>query len=210
MIIFFEAIILALTCSIDAFAASFAYGTNKIKIPFISNQIINFICCTILGISLLFGAIVRNYIPSHLTIIISFIILFILGIIKLFDSITKSLIRKYNNITKELKFSFFNFKFILKLYADPEDADIDSSRDISPTEAVALAFSLSLDGLAIGFGAALSNINILVVVIAALLINMIALISGVNLGNKLAKKSSVNLSWISGVILIILAFSKLF
>ena len=210
MIIFLEAIILALTCSVDAFAASFAYGTNKIKIPFISNQIINFICCFTLGISLLLGSIIKNYIPPNLTVIICFIILFILGIIKLFDSITKSLIRKYNNINKELKFSFFNFKFILKLYADPEEADIDSSRDISPMEAVALALSLSLDGLAIGFGAALTNINILVVVIAALLINMIALLFGVSLGNKIAKKSSVNLSWISGVILIILAIFKLF
>ena len=62
MIIFLEAITIALTCSVDAFAASFAYGTNKIKIPFISHQIINSICCGVLGVSLIIpiGAIWNN------------------------------------------------------------------------------------------------------------------------------------------------------
>jgi putative Mn2+ efflux pump MntP len=47
-----EALLLAFSCSLDAFVASIAYGTNKVKIPFLSVQIINLVCSFILAISL--------------------------------------------------------------------------------------------------------------------------------------------------------------
>lgn len=205
-----EAIILALVVSTDAFVASFAYGNKRIKIPFISAQILTIICSFVLGISLFIGEFVRLYIPDWLTILLCFSILFILGIVKLLDSITKSLIKKYNIVNKKIKFHFLNFKFILNLYANPLDADIDSSRTISPKEAFILAMALSLDGLAIGFGAALGNANVLITIIASYIIGIIAVIIGCVLGNKITNRYSYNLSWLSGIILIILAISKLF
>lgn len=200
---------LASALSMDAFVASFAYGSNKIKIPMLSIQIINIVCSSILGISLLVGTLVKQYIPDWLTIMICFTILFVLGIAKLLDSIIKSIIRKYNNFNKEIEFSMFNIKFILSLYANPEDADIDSSRIISPMEASSLAIALSLDGLAVGFGAALGNVNGLAIFLSSLVTNAIAVILGCYLGNKIARKLSFNLSWLSGILLIFLAFLKL-
>lgn len=200
---------LASALSMDAFVASFAYGSNKIKIPMLSIQIINIVCSSILGISLLVGTLVKQYIPDWLTIMICFTILFVLGIAKLLDSIIKSIIRKYNNFNKEIEFSMFNIKFILSLYANPEDADIDSSRIISPMEAASLAIALSLDGLAVGFGAALGNVNGLAIFLSSLVTNAIAVILGCYLGNKIARKLSFNLSWLSGILLIFLAFLKL-
>lgn len=144
-----EAIALSSSLSLDAFTAGFAYGSNKIKIRFLAVQVINIICSLTLGIALVLGDVVKDYISSWVTAILCFSILFLIGLIKLLDSITKSVIRKYNDINKELKFSFFNFKFILKLYADPELADVDCSKTLSTKEAIALATSLSLDGLAV-------------------------------------------------------------
>ena len=213
MIIFimiFEAAILASSCSIDAFTASFAYGSNKIKIPFLSNQIINLVCSCVLGVSLFAGTFVRQYLAPWVTTFICFMLLFILGIIKLFDSVTKAIIRKHSNLNKEFKFSIFNLKFILNLYADPEKADIDASKTISPAEAVFLAVSLSLDGLAVGFGAALGDVNAWVVFMSSFVTNTLAVLFGCYLGNKVANKMSFNLSWISGVILVGLAVMKLF
>ena len=66
--------------SIDAFAASFAYGSNKIKIPFLSAQIINLICTGILALSLLIGSLVKQLIPAWLTAVLCFALLFILGL----------------------------------------------------------------------------------------------------------------------------------
>jgi len=203
------AAVLALSCSLDAFVASFAYGSNKIKIPLLSNQIINLVCSSFLGISLVAGSFIRQYIPGRSAMGLSFMILFVLGIIKLLDSVTKSIIRKYDRISKEIKFSMFSFKFILRLYADPEAADVDDSKIISPMEAAALAISLSIDGIAIGFGAALGNINILAVFLTSLIINTAAIMSGCYIGNKIARRSSFNLSWLSGLILIVLAVMKL-
>lgn len=205
-----EAVILASSLSMDAFAASFAYGSNKIKIPMLSVQIINIVCSSILGISLFLGAVVRQYLPGRVTVISCFVILFALGMAKLLDSITKTIIRKHTDINKEIKFSMLNFKFILKLYADPELADVDASKSISPMEAAALSVSLSLDGMAIGFGAALGSVNVLGVFLISFVTNVLAVILGCYIGNKLASKISFNLSWLSGAVLIILAAVKLF
>ena len=49
----FEAVVLALVLSLDAFVVSFAYGADKIKIPTVSVLIINVLCSFILGVSML-------------------------------------------------------------------------------------------------------------------------------------------------------------
>ena len=134
----------------------------------------------------------------------------ILGVMKILDSFTKSIIRKHKNLSKKINFTFFNFKFILNLYADPEEADVDLSKVLSPAEAVALAVSLSLDGLAVGFGAAMGNVNGFAVFFSSFITDALLLMLGCYTGNKIAKKISFNLSWLSGFILILLAVSKLF
>jgi len=209
-IILTEAFVLSSSVSLDSLIAGFAYGSNKIKIPFLSVQIINIICCAVLGISFFVGNIIKNHIPGWITVFICFSVLFILGITKILDSFTKAIIRKHKNFNKNIKFAIFNIKFILNLYADPEEADIDSSKVLSPSEAIALAVSLSLDGLAVGFGAAMGNVNIFAVLIFSLITNALAIILGCIAGNKLAEKSSFDLSWLSGVIFITLAFSRFF
>lgn len=196
--------------SMDAFIASFAYGSDKIKIPMISIQIINLPCSSILGISLLAGSLIRPYIPPWLTTVICFSLLFILGIIKLLDSINKTFIRKHNDINKEIHFSMFNLRFVLSLYADPEDADQDHSKIISPSEAVSLGTAISLDGIAVGFGAALENVNPMVVVLCSLVTNTLLVFLGSFSGRKVAQKLPFDVSWLSGAILIILAFTKVF
>lgn len=210
-----ESIILAALCALDAFAASFAYGSEKIKIPWQSSQIINLTCVFFLGLALLAGSVVRRWLPDGVTVAVAFGILFIIGVIKLLDGITKSVIMRYNrqngaSLTKELRFSLLNFSFILKLYADPVEADINVDKVISPKEAGALAVSLSLDGLAVGFGAALGSVNVPVVLIAAFLANMIAIFAGCRLGRFLVRKLPFNISWLSGITLIALAVLRFF
>ena len=201
---------MASSLSLDAFGAGFAYGANKTGIPMLSAQIINLICTGITGLSLWAGSALKPYLPQGLTLAVSFSVLFIIGAVKLLDSVTKSIIRKHNNINKKINGSLFNFKFVLHLYANPEAADIDCSKSISPSEAVLLALSLSLDGIAVGFGAALADVNAIAVIIWSLITNAAFLLFGRFLGYKLALKASYNLSWLSGVVLIGLALSKLF
>ena len=204
-----QALVIALAISLDAFVASFAYASKGIKIPLRSAWVIALICAAMTGVALLAGTVLSQYIPYVLTVATSFIILFALGILKLMDSITKSLIRKFSEISKEIKFSLLNFRFILRLYADPERADVDGSKVLSTAEAASLAIALSLDGLAVGLGAAIGNANWLIVLAGTLVIGMAALLCGARLGNKAAQKTRLDLSWLSGALLILLAFSRL-
>ena len=55
-----QAILLVSALSMDAFVASFAYGTDRIRIPFISNVVISFVCTCILSIALLFGSFINS------------------------------------------------------------------------------------------------------------------------------------------------------
>jgi len=205
-----QAAALALTLSLDALAVSFAYGCKNIKIPPTSALIINIICTTAIALAFLIGTSVAEFFPHQAAIIISFSILLIIGIIKLLDSITKSIIRKYTQINKEIKLSILNFKLILQVYADPEIADIDISRSIEPRESVTLAISIALDGFVVGFGAALLGFNAVAVILFSLLTNGAAILAGSKLGNKTATTAPFNVSWLAGVILIALAFTQLF
>ena len=204
-----EAIAIAGILSMDVFATGFAYGSKKIKIPFSSVMVINLICSGTLGLSLFLGGLAKDFLTPLLPKIICFLILISLGMSKLFDSFTRTFISKNTEFNREIKFSLFNFKFILNLYANPEQADVNLSKTISPGEAVSLALAMSLDGLAVGFGAAMVNVNGYLTVLSSLIMTMIAINLGCLTGKKIADRSPVNLSWIGGAVLIVLAFLKL-
>ncbi|MCH5275543.1 MAG: sporulation membrane protein YtaF [Lachnospiraceae bacterium] len=206
---FTEALFLSIALSLDAFVAGFSYGVNKIRIPWTSALVIDGICSFSLGASLLLGSFLKNWIPPQLTTVLCFTILFLLGLSKLLDGLTKTLIKKYGAISSNFHFSLCNFRFVLSLYADPEAADLDHSKTISPKEASSLAIALSLDGCAVGFGAALGNAGGYALFLCSLIVEALALFCGTALGNRAAKKLPFNAAWISGGILLLLAFLKL-
>ncbi len=205
-----ETILLVLSVSIDSFLASIAYGTSKIRIPLLSALIVDIISASMLGFSLLIGGFLQNYISSNIAKIISFFILFFLGIYRLFESLLKSYIKKRSHNFSPLTFKVFDFKFVLQVYADEVKADFDKSKILTSKEAFYLAFALSLDSLAVGFGSSLIFINYIQVFIVALIIGLVAILLGAFIGRKFIENTNLNLSWLSGAMLIILAFLRAF
>ena len=205
----FEAILLVTALSIDAFVASAAYGTNKIKIPFWSITTISTGCTLLLGISLYFGSMVRAIMPGNFVGLMGIFILLGLGIYQLFQGIAKNLIENLLANCQKVKFRLFDFRFVLEIYIDETKADYDQSRRLNAKEALALALALSVDGLAAGFGSALGNINYIQILLWSLVFHMIAVWGGVWVGEKIAQKTRLNISWLSGVILIGLALVRL-
>lgn len=191
--------------AIDSFVCSFAYGANKIKIPFKSMMTINIICTILLAIGVFFGTIIGNYIPEAVTMWISFFILFLLGVSKLFDSAIKNFTRKLKGTHKEFKFSMSGLGFVLNVFSNPEEADVDNSKVLSPKEAIPLAIALGVDGLSVGLGIGLAVTNIMLLLGLSLVSDLIAISLGCYLGNKVAQRSTMDLSWLSGVILILIA-----
>lgn len=206
----FETLILVLSVSIDSFLASISYGTSKIKIPLRSALIIDIISSSMLGISLIIGGILQNYITLNISKVISFIVLFFLGFYRLFESLFKSYINKKSKEVSPLKFKLFDFNFVLQVYANEIKADFDKSKNLSSREAIYLAFALSLDSLAVGFGSSLVTINYIEVFIFSLIIGLIVILFGSYLGEKFVAITNLNLSWLSGLMLIILAFLRAF
>lgn len=204
-----DAILLVCALSMDAFVASFAYGTSKIKIPFKSAMTINLVCSSILAIALFMGSIISKYIPSVFTTSICVTVLLMLGITKLFDSTLKAILNKSGTLSRDLSFKLFDFRFFLRVCLDATEADADHSYELSPKESFSLAVALSLDGLAAGFSTGLMVTNYAQIILFSLIINMVAVLLGCCIGNKVAQKSELNLSWLSGVTLILLAFLKL-
>lgn len=204
-----ETILLVLTLSLDAFVASIAYGSNKIKIPFSSIIIINIVCSFFLASSIFFGSQMKKILPENITLIISFTILMLLGIYYLCEGIVKGYLKGRSDSNKKVKLKLFDIWFIVDIYVDETKADLNHSKRLNPKEAIYLATALSLDSLAVGFGSSLGNINYLYAIGLSLIIGIFAIWSGLLIGKKIVEKSKINLSWLAGIMLIILAVLKL-
>ena len=204
-----ESLLLVSSICIDAFVASMAYGSNKIKIPIISSIVISIVGSVILGISLFVGGLIKDFLPVTLPIALSFSILMILGIYRLFESLFKNYIQKHLNKEKSFTFRLFDFNFILQVYADEIKADLDKSKELSVKESLYLAIALSFDSLAVGFGSSLAGGGYIQTILLCFLIGFLAVIVGSFIGKKLVEKSNINLSWLSGAILMVLAISKI-
>ena len=203
-----ESLLLVSSLCIDSFVASIAYGTSKIRIPPLSTIIINLICTFTLACALLIGSIFKSFLPGNLPSILGFLLLMSIGIYRLFEYIFKAYISKCSKSTSPLTFKIFDFQFILQVYADEIKADFDNSKCLSVKESFYLALALSLDSLAVGFGSSLCNINYMEVLILCFVIGMLCVSLGVYLGRKFSQKIHLELSWLSGVLLIILAIIR--
>lgn len=205
-----ETLLLVLSVSIDSLLASIAYGASKIKIPLTSALIVDIISASMLGLSLIVGGFLQNYISANVGRVMSFLILFILGVYRLFESLLKSYIKNKSNDLSPLTFKLFDFNIVLQVYADETKADFDKSKILTSKEALYLALALSLDSLAVGFGSSLISINYVQVFTVAILIGIIAILLGSFIGRKFVENTNINLSWLSGAMLIILAFLRAF
>ena len=203
-----QSLLLVLSLSIDTFVASIAYGTDKIKIPFSSALIINGVCSSFLAISLFLGSIFKDFLSPQLASLLSFSLLMLLGIYRLFESFFKTYIQKFSQSENPLTFKVFDFKFVLEIYANETKADYDKSKILTGKEAFYLAIALSLDSLAVGFGSSLGSVHYIEVVLLSLLIGISSLLIGCYLGSKFIEKVDINLSWLSGAILILLALIR--
>jgi len=88
----------------------------------------------------------------------------------------------------------------------------DKHTNLSWRETFLLAFALSIDGLAVGFGAGIHGVTLLFCIMTTavtMVMGFSLTIAGYKIGRKLTKKTTLDLTWVSGVVLILLGLSKL-
>ena len=195
-----EAFGVAVSLSVDTFVCSFAYGVNKIKIPFKSAIIINIICAITMALSVFLGKVFAEFINESVASWISFGALTLIGLLKVLDPLIKKLIAKISEKHSN--------KF-LKVVHDNTSADANQNKILSPLEAISLALALCIDSLAVGFSATISSGLSWQLVLAAFITDFAAINLGSLIGRKVFKNVKLNLDWLSGVILIVLAATRL-
>lgn len=201
-------IILCAALSADAFAASISYGADHIRIPPLSAMMISMVCSALLSVSVALGGIIAPVIDARLCSALGFVILLFLGVAKLFDGAIKGRIKRCGSQGK-VQFKLFSARCILHVYADPSRADLDRSHILSAKEAALLSLAMSLDGIAIGFGAGLLAAPCAEIFVCSLLITFISVTAGAFLGNRLSRIVNRDFSCLSGLVLIFLAFLKI-
>ncbi|MDF2567866.1 MAG: sporulation protein [Oscillospiraceae bacterium] len=204
-----SSMILVLVLCLDAFAVSVAYGVNKIKFTIASTLVISLVGTSFLGISLFAANIIGQFVPGDVCKWAGFIILFMIGFTDFFQGSIKSYLRSKTNYKKDMKFKFCDIKFAVAVYLDETKADADNSKQLSVKEAFYLAVALSIDSLAIGFGSGLAQISIWETLIFCFILNFVAIWFGFFIGQHISKASKIDLYWLSGLILIGIAFGNL-
>lgn len=200
-----QVFLLIFSLSIDSFMAGFSLGMNRIFISFKYLILLNGISSFFLFLSIFFGFYFQNQLSVQTTHILSLILFLILGIEKILESI----FHKITQNEKEIKIRLSKLEFIFHIYANPEISDFDCSKQISCIEALFLGLALSLDNLVIGLGIGLLNMPFIYVIICSFLIGTFLLTIGNFIGKKVCKNCKFESSWISGIILVVLAFLKI-
>ena len=181
--VFFEILLLVIALSVDAFAAAFSCGVSKIRTPPVSVLIVAVISSLVLLFSLLTGLALSSFLPQHFVREAGFLVFFVLGLMKLFDR---------------------------SRHREAEEANRNRDDVLSAPEAAVLGAVLSVDCAAAGLGAGLAAGQISTAFVLSLLVGALAFAAGGALGRLLSSHCRSNLCWVSGTLLLMLAFLKLF
>lgn len=194
--------IILLTAAVctDGFAAAVGIGAAGIKVPVRSAVIISFTGALFLSCSAAFADLIGQFIPERVCEAVSFVLLMLLGLFNLFQGYFKRLAERLKRGGKTSNPAV--------LFFDGTAADTDGSKSISPREAVALAAALSADSLVTGVSAGLDSLNVPLLAAVSFAAGLLSISLGWRLGRKIASSLNINLGWLCGAALIVLAFLK--
>lgn len=205
----FQAFFLVLALSLDTFTAGVALGTQKIVVPFRSVLAISLTCSASLWLAISLGGWIGNWISPRTGAVIGCIILVMMGSVRLFDGVIKELLRRCCENKEGMVFYRKNLKIFLQVCVDSAQADFNRSQSLSVPEAISLAAALSVDGLAAGVGAGILDVSHWLIFLIAMLINLFAVHLGCRTGIRFSRKHEQDISWVAGVLLIVLGLIKL-
>lgn len=193
--------LLTIAVCTDSFAASAGIGGAGIKIPFRSAAVISFVGTFFLTASAAASEVLSRFINGELFGILSFALLLGLGVFNLFQNFFKELVRKSQRFGERKNSA-------AKLFFDETAADADNSKSISVKEALVLSVALSADSVITGISSGALALNLPILSVVCFLTGIPAVLLGVQLGEKLHSALKINLGWLSGAVLIALAFLR--
>lgn len=194
-----QTFLLIFSLSIDSLVAGLSMGINHIKLSIFPIFLLNGIGMISLALSMICSHFIGFFVNDKAIGYFSTILFTLLGISKIIESLLPKKERKY-------KIRCAKMKFIFHIYAHPEKADMDNSKYLSYLETIPLGIALSLDNFLIGIGIRFLHVSWLILIMGGFIISLLLMVIGYYLGVWLKCKLNYNISWLSGVLLFILAF----
>ena len=187
-------LVLCIALSADTFAAGLSYSASKVRVPINSMCILSLVSGFTFTLSLSVGEKLTAWIPPNASTLLSFLILLILSLYKLYDALPE-------RFHPSISFTTVSFSSHVNK-KEPEY--------ISPYEAAALSFVLSIDSITAGVSQGNSPLSPAVVFLFSSVIHFLSILLGTFAGRRLSGKLSCNLSFLPALLLFLLAISRLF
>ncbi len=205
-----EALLLALSISLDSFGIGISYGIKKIKLTKISLLIIILMSLVSLVMTWLIGQFIISIISIYAAKIVSSLLLVILGVFifthALFDHFYP--MQKEARLIKNLRIK--SLQIVVNIIREPSTSDMDHSGFIDVREALYIGTALSIDTLSVGLAAVIYGLNFIPFALYAAIMNIAFLKSGEFIGKRTAKQICRDkLKYISGIIIIAMGIIKL-
>lgn len=195
--------------SIDSLTAGLTYGTQRVKIKRCAYLILIFIPALFITLARHIGTCIYFFLPESVLPFLSFTLLALLGLSKLTESLLRLLARKYPSLTRNWGWKIKQINIIFTIYLSPEDANQEDLQILNAREALLLSLALSLDSVLVGMAFTARPLPGPFLFLLAALFNLILFTAGYTLGHLASRVLHIDLSWLSGLFLLLLALQAL-
>lgn len=198
-----------LAVTLDSLTAGLTYGTRKVRIQPLSYLILICIPALFITAANQLGTLLACLLPPQVLPWISFLLLFLLGISKIIESLIRRLAAKHPSLTRNWGCKIKQINIIFTIYLSPEYANVEDLQILSAKEALLLSLALSLDSILVGMAFTTEAVSWVFLFLLAVLFNLLFFLIGYLAGHVLCHLFHVDLSWLSGLLLLLLALQAL-
>lgn len=205
----FPILLFLIAVSIDSVTAGLTYGTANVRIKPAAYALLICVPAAFITLSNEFGILLFSFLPKDALPILSFVVFFLLASGKLLESLIRHLARKYPSLAKNWGLKIKQVNIIFTVYLSPEDANKEDTQVLTAKEALLLSLALSLDSILVGMAFNIVTIPLPLLFSTAAFMNYLFFSAGYGIGRTVSSRSHVDLSWLSGVFLLLLALLSL-
>lgn len=205
-----SSLVLFLTAvSLDSMTAGFSYGTDNVRIKAPALLPLSLVPALFITTAQGLGSFVGSLLPSGVLPCLSFLLLFLIGIAKLFESLLRLLAKKRPSLMGNWGCKIKQLNIVFTVYLSPEEANRTELQVLSVREALLLSLALSLDSILVGMAFCFTPLSPFLLFFSAAFCNLLLFSGGYLLGRLLFRLLRFDLSWLSGLCLLLLAFRTL-
>lgn len=195
--------------SLDSLTAGFSYGTDGVHIKRLALLPLALVPALFITAAQGIGSLVGSFLPAGILPLLSFLLLFLIGIAKLFESLIRLLAKKHPSLMGNWGCKIKQLNIVFTVYLSPEEANRTELQVLSVMEALLLSLALSLDSILVGMAFCFTALSPFLLFLSAALCNLLLFSGGYLLGRLLSRLLRFDLSWLSGLCLLLLAFRTL-